>query len=517
MSIDYVDSIKNILHNLTNNGEYIDYNDKEALIDEVYSTFNNFYNDYDVNLVDNICNKLLTKVYLIDNTRNILIKKDKKKINIPEEYKSLVKHLEYLDTIPQTIQKSDAWFAQRREKITASSAAKALGELPKRYSNSKPEYLILEKLDIGPPFPENDFVHHGKKYEEIATKIYENIYNVQIKEYGLMPHPEISYLGASPDGIITKYTLNNDFTNMIGTMLEIKCPFRRKIKTSGNDICPSYYHTQVLQQLECCDLEKCDFWQCELIEYKSRREWLLDTNPNTQNTEQQNLKKEMPYNCQKGCIIQLTPKRDLMNYSKYKSAYLYPLNIDMTPQEYDDWVLNILSNYKNLDEDDFEDYNIKITDEKYIKDYVYDEVNYWKLVKSHNLTINRDKKWFEEKKPIYKAFWDRVLYYRNNMKEALLLKKKLEDTNYNKNNKKISKKIDITSTDLFLSSDEEDTETNKNNNQDLFVESSDENSDENSDESSDESSDEDTNKFDDNESDKYNLITNSSTTSEDSD
>jgi len=192
MNIDYIDSIKNILTNITNNGEYIEYEDKEILIEEVHNTFNNFYDDYDVYLVERICNKLLTKVYLIDEKKNILIKKKKKDVIIPEEYKSLAEHIDFLDTIPQSIQKSEEWFAERREKITASSAAKALGELPKKYSNSDPEYLILEKLDIGPPFPENDFVHHGKKYEEIATKIYENIYNVQVKEYGLMPHPEIS-------------------------------------------------------------------------------------------------------------------------------------------------------------------------------------------------------------------------------------------------------------------------------------------------------------------------------------
>lgn len=508
MDIDYVNSIKNILININKDSDFIEYDDKEILIEEIHNTFNMFYDDYDVNLVDIICNKLLTKVYLIDENKEIMIKKDKKKLVIPDNYKSLAKHIDFLDSIPQSIQKSKKWFDERREKITASSAAKALGELPKKYSNSEPEYLILEKCDIGPPFPENDFVHHGKKYEEIATKIYENIYNVQVKEYGLMPHPEIPYLGASPDGIVTKYALDNEFTEMMGTMLEIKCPFRRKIKTIGNDICPSYYHTQVLQQLECCDLERCDFWQCELIEYKSRRDWLLDKYPNTQNTEQQNLKKELPINCQKGCIIQLTPKEDLKNYSKYKSAYLYPLDIDMSTEEYDEWVLNILANYKNINEDDFEEYNIKITDEKNIRDFVYDEVKYWKLVKSHNLTINRDREWFEEKKPIYKAFWDRVLYYRNNMKEALLLKKKLEEKSNNKTYKKKPKKkiSDLSSTDLFLSSEEDNC--NEETKDDLFVESTDESSNESSDDSSDDS------KFDDDESDECNLVTSDSTSEE---
>ena len=57
MNIDYLDSIKNILSSLTNKSDYIDYNDKEALIEEVHATFNIFNDDYNVSLVDSICNK----------------------------------------------------------------------------------------------------------------------------------------------------------------------------------------------------------------------------------------------------------------------------------------------------------------------------------------------------------------------------------------------------------------------------------------------------------------------------
>jgi hypothetical protein len=55
-------------------------------------------------------------------------------------------------------------------------------------------------------------------------------------------------------------------------MLEIKCPVTREIKTTGKligDMCPFYYYCQVQQQLICCELDVCDFWQCKLIEYKN--------------------------------------------------------------------------------------------------------------------------------------------------------------------------------------------------------------------------------------------------------
>merc|ERR1711990_1389654 len=104
----------------------------------------------------------------------------------------------------------------RRNMITASCAAQAIGENP--YSNQKPENLILDKLGLGPKFTDNKFVHHGKKYEEVATKIYENVYDVIVEEYGLVPHvskfleeddeKKITFVGASPDGIASRYTLS---------------------------------------------------------------------------------------------------------------------------------------------------------------------------------------------------------------------------------------------------------------------------------------------------------------------
>ena len=104
----------------------------------------------------------------------------------------------------------------------------------------------------------------------------ENIYNVKVDEYGLIPHlpePRVSFIGASPDGIASHYKLDNSFSDRIGRMLEIKCPYSRKIITEGEidgTICPHYYWCQVQQQLECCDLDYCDFWQCNLKEYKDR-------------------------------------------------------------------------------------------------------------------------------------------------------------------------------------------------------------------------------------------------------
>ena len=110
--------------------------------------------------------------------------------------------------------------------ITASDIATALGENP----YEPPEGLIIKKCDPDFPFLDNKFVHHGKKYEPTATMIYEHIYNVKVTEFGCLKHPKISFLGASPDGICSKSTLDNKFSPMLGRMLEIKCPLSRENK-----------------------------------------------------------------------------------------------------------------------------------------------------------------------------------------------------------------------------------------------------------------------------------------------
>ena len=113
--------------------------------------------------------------------------------------------------IPQPEQRTEEWFKMREDMLTASTAAQIIGKNP--YPKQKPEDLIIEKV-FGKEFIDNEYVHHGKKYEEIATMIYENIYNIKVNEYGLIPHPDYNFLGASPDGIATYKTLDNKFSNI---------------------------------------------------------------------------------------------------------------------------------------------------------------------------------------------------------------------------------------------------------------------------------------------------------------
>ena len=202
-------------------------------------------------------------------------------------------------------QRSDAWFAMREGMITASDLGTALN----LNHYEKPFGFIMKKL-VEKPFETNEPCHHGKKYEDVACSAYSNRNDVIVREFGLIQHPELKIVGSSPDGICSKYKLDGKTkSKMVGRMLEIKCPWRRKINLTGpiiDHICPIYYWAQTQAQLECCDLDHCDFCQCTISEYESREEFIDDTDH------------AKPYlskskGLEKGCILQLMPKNKTTN------------------------------------------------------------------------------------------------------------------------------------------------------------------------------------------------------------
>jgi putative phage-type endonuclease len=363
-------------------------------------------------------------------------------VKIPKEYQALENHFQKLKALPQPEQRTKEWFEYRHNRITASDTAAAIDENP----YEPVESFILKKCDPDHQFLDNANVYHGKKFELIATKIYEHIYNVQVFEFGALPSEVHAFLGASPDGICSAKTLDNKFSDKLGTMLEIKCvaPNGRTIETSGRipgHICPYYYYLQVQQQLECCELQTCDFWQCKLIEYKSREEYLIDQCKNTQHTFGINAQKiKIDDRIKKGVLIQFFPKKWEPQFAEdnieWKSKFIYPPRLDMTSQQYDDWIVKTMS-----------ELNQKYPD--IIKDYTFNKIIYWKLEQSHNQPIERDKKLFASILPIMKQTWDKVKYYREHLDELPKLKEIVDrrkkyikvDTDFMINNDLIKNKV----------------------------------------------------------------------------
>lgn len=157
--------------------------------------------------------------------------------------------------IPKIEQKSPEWYEARHTVISASDFAQALNE--GKFGTQRD--LIIKKVD--PPeygVMNNPFFMHGNMFEPVANAVYSKMHNVKIYEFGLLKHPRVSFLAASPDGITED-----------GLMLEIKCPLRRKV---GGDV-PRQYYYQIQGQLDVCDLDECDYFECEFSLCKSSWEF----------------------------------------------------------------------------------------------------------------------------------------------------------------------------------------------------------------------------------------------------
>ena len=328
-------------------------------------------------------------------------------------------------------QRSKEWFEMREGKITASDGGCVLGQNP-----YEQQYKFIIKKVIGAEFTSNVFCYHGKKYEEIATMIYRYRMNVMVDEFGLMGHTKYSFLGASPDGICNRYKLDGKhLSQFVGRMLEIKCPYVRKIKTSGeikDNICPLYYWIQVQLQLECCDLEECDFWQCKIEEYSSYNEFLQDTH-------EEDPFRSKSFEFEKGIVLQLLPHGIEINSSNYlnivydKATFIYPPKIEMSPYDVSLWLSDTISNLKNTH-----------------KLYYLDRVIYWRLEQSHNVTVMRDREWFKESLPVLQKMWNYVLFFRKNPEKMEVLSKYI-----NTRTKKVNTDIMNVANKLYTLNDDE--------------------------------------------------------------
>ena len=159
------------------------------------------------------------------------------------ERKEKLKKLKMLD-LPE--QRSEEWYEMRRDKLTASSIAGAIGKC----HFSTREELLLGKIEEQ-PYEANPITEWGVKYEDIAIAFYEEMYKTKVLDFGMIPHPTFEAFGASPDGICDD-TGNDEY---VGRMVEIKCPPKRKFTKTV----PPHYLMQVQGQLEVCDLDECDF------------------------------------------------------------------------------------------------------------------------------------------------------------------------------------------------------------------------------------------------------------------
>ena len=363
----------------------------------VVSDYNDAYvNDllsiYGINDDDSI---LLSTKYLFEQVINDY---NKKRNNIKRRIIQVL-NLRSLN-LPE--QRSKEWYKLRKKLLTASSLAAALGEC---HFKSR-EGLIKDKLDNGEtPYKENAITEWGVKYEEIATKFYEKINNLEILEFGLIPHPKFNIFGASPDGICS----NNSPEEFIGRMLEIKVPPKRKFTKNV----PKHYWYQMQGQLECCDLDECDFFQVKLEEYDSYEDYCKDIF-------------EIDGNVQEGRTALNYPKGTVATYKTgEKLSYeFHPLNL--SNEKLSEWV----NDHKAKDN--------------------FFEAKYWKIERYECTLVKRDKQWWIDVIDKILDFYNDLNKSKTNPEELENLKKRVE---LSKKRKKRQDPIPINDFDL-ISDDE---------------------------------------------------------------
>lgn len=151
------------------------------------------------------------------------------------------------------LQRSDAWFALRCGRVTASRVADVLARTKVGWAAARAQYmvqLVVERLSgIAEPSLASPAMRWGTEKEPEARAAYRFYHDADVSNVDFVLHPEIFMAGASPDGLVGRDGL-----------LEIKCPTSAThINTIRSGDIPEKYQLQMLWQMACTGRNWCDF------------------------------------------------------------------------------------------------------------------------------------------------------------------------------------------------------------------------------------------------------------------
>jgi putative phage-type endonuclease len=348
--------------------------------------------------------------HVIENTEHVDTEnKCKEKMENMEKMEKMRKKIEYLESVYQPEQRTDAWYQHRHGLITASSVWKVFG------SQSTQNQIIYEKCSPIDPDKYNKVntespLHWGQKYEQLSKDLYEMINCTKIQEFGCIKHPNPAYyfIGASPDGINVCPS-----SHLYGRMLEIKNVVSREI----TGIPKEDYWIQMQIQMEVCRLPECDFLETKFVEYEDEDAFNADSTETNNET-----KWNYTLDGKRRGVIVYFIKDD-------KPFYQYaPLKIT-TKQEFDEWFEQTIYTYD------------KIT---WIKNI------YWRLEVYSCVLVLRDKEWFKKAVVKIEELWkivetEKVSGYEHRAPKRRIVKNndKNNDKNDNNETKLLQTKIEF--------------------------------------------------------------------------
>lgn len=155
-------------------------------------------------------------------------------------------------------QRTEAWFAARCGKVTASRVADVIAKTKTGYSASRANYLadlVVERLTGKPAATfSNAAMEWGTEQEPAARAAYSARTGILVEEVGFIDHPSVAMSGASPDGFAEE------------GLVEIKCPnTSTMLEWILDGKVPSKHIPQLQWQMACTGRPWCDF-----VSYDSR-------------------------------------------------------------------------------------------------------------------------------------------------------------------------------------------------------------------------------------------------------
>jgi putative phage-type endonuclease len=280
----------------------------------------------------------------------------------PIDCDALQNQIDYLKTKPQPAQRTPAWYAFRRNLITASNAYKAFESQSSRnqliYEKCKPDVIpdptVVEVKQVNT----ETSLHWGQKYEPVSVALYEYIYDTKVGDFGCIQHDKYSFIGASPDGINILQS-----SPRFGRMLEIKNVVSREI----DGIPKKEYWIQMQLQMETCNLDECDFLETQFNEYETHAAFMLDV--------------DTKY---RGIILQFATEFGGLKY-------IYS-PVGLTTEELEMW----------------ENENVKANE----LFYCWICTHYWKVETISCVLVERNRQWFNDNLSGLADLWDTVLEER---------------------------------------------------------------------------------------------------------
>lgn len=171
---------------------------------------------------------------------------------------------------PQSAQRSEAWYNEMKEVVSASEFWELFSSPRTRGQLVMSKVPIPSEITPSPPRKacltmEMTALDWGIRFEPVAKLYLEHIWSAKILDLGRLRHPTIPHLAASPDGLITE-VLDPTKSHLFGDLVEIKCPFSRRV---GGSI-PSNYWYQMQLQLEVTQSPVCQYAEFNFKSYTAQ-------------------------------------------------------------------------------------------------------------------------------------------------------------------------------------------------------------------------------------------------------